>query len=1492
MWTPQKGVRMGWYAFEQAKFVLRILIAKFAFWEILDIVIGKVYNFTSMSDTKRALLHDLYQDNRVSYSHNFLRCITQSQESLRTILQSSNEHTLNQMLAWARNSLEHALNDDTIRPNYRTIVDGAIASINRKLWTTVVAFDQEITALYAAIWQPTNERARFCNEAGINQKFHAYWIVNWAQFTALQSNPQLVERFLRLCESTWCSPAVIASFREVLLPNTRINQSNSPQTRLAVIAAMRQDPVFEETITNTTFTDPAQRELLLAYLDWLRDDVTDAEHIRYREWLYDIYYLPFLQRTGRLQNQNRHQNKADFFASDECQRYIDEIIRPDFDRFNRITNLRNRNVGVYQNGWRLTGTGDATGVEFSPTPDSIEVKQNPRASYDVNSNANNTLKKIDVRDKSKKSIWTFRSNEKVPLDVLRRADRVVWTMWVQPQVSMKSLLNNATVAFEWPEENVTVEMNREQINNLLASVEPWPTITPPASLAVWWPNPSVPITTDSMVLSGTWEPWRNIEVSVWWTALPVVTVEPDGSWQVPVTWLTAWPINIQTRMSNEAGTWWEPSVHRLYTCTYVAPAAVVPPTEYPVFAPQAKTNVAVSTPVESDPFDVTGITRPTTARCAWWEISIDGWLSWTAAWTDLPVPVWAQMILRTTSSAAHNTRTACSVDIWGVVKSFFVTTEVAPTIAPLVFSEPVWSRIDGNTSTKALFGGTAPQNLSGWTIDVRDAAGTVVLTENNLQTTATGLRNREIDFVGLPTWRYTVRVTLWTQTQDKTMEYTASTQSPETPNDFPFPRKDDVALSVVGGAPNTVESKPVQITNITRPTEVRCASGEFTVDGWATWHAAWTAWIMIQPNGFLQVRIAASTEYAEETIATVAVGTKSSDFIVKTIDTPATIERPTINKPWSFVYWWAPVDIEWVGEKGHLVVVRDGATVLGTVRCDAAWAWKLPVGNLTEWNHALTVTWCDASWTEVAWLTGTLNIIVWYMRMEWLTGTRNDIAFTMHGEPNKSYHARRRKEWDTNWHEASGLLPAAGQDTITFGGLDLGHGKYEVDCYQDDAANAKKGVFTIDPLPATITPLVANQRRQVLTGTGEPGEDGTVKIKIWGNAEETKDIKVDAAWNWSLQLDDLVSGPCTIEATIAWNTVRQNTNLDIPSRRPQLNHGDIVVHEWRGIFDVSGYLPRECLDCNRVLIKDNAGNTLKTLDLWTRTRWWAFRDAWRNIADFGRHRRRDNSFETDMNINDLWLDVGKSMPLTIVPFGIDGREHKDEAVTFTVEHREDIRQRRATASKPWWIIKTSSVDFEWKAPWAKRVRLWKEGIGLWHGFLRGKSQIEEIDVVDGKWSANKTILKDGKQSWRVAAVDEQDNLGPSSPIEFTMKLPENEGKMPRWKKALPWNWRRKNKKGKWEEEGKEEKEGSEEKWGDEKGWGSEGTWGGSDSEKSKKRWLFWWIRDFIKWDNAIVHGLNKHVPMDWTWLGKFYGGMVTDQNVVVKTLNWTNKKAA
>lgn len=1431
------------------------MTCKFAFFAFLDIVNGKVYILRVMTDQKREALNILYKqldDNKINYSHNFLRCVAQSQEVLQVVLQSSDENTLNQMLAGARNALQNALQSNVVRNNnHRAVMQWSIAHINTMLWTATVPFDGEITALYTAIWQPTNERARFCNEAGINQKFHAYWIVNWAQFTALQNNPVLVERFLRLCEATWCSPAVIASFREILLPNTRINQANSPQTRLAVIAAMRQDPVFEETITNRTFRNTAQRALLLSYLDWLRDDVTNAEHSRYREWLYDLYYLPFLQRTGRMQNQNWHLNKADFFTSDECQRYIDEIIRPDFNRFTRITNLRNRNAGVYQNGGRLTGNGDETGIEFSPTPDSIEVKQNPRASFDVNTNANNTLKTIDVRDDTNTSIWTFRSGEKVPLAVLSRADRVVWTVWVQPQVSMKSLLNNATVAFEAPEEDVTVEMNRDQLNNLLASVVP-------ANAPIFAPQPrdnvpmnqvieSVPfdvtwINSDTIARCTTWE----MSIDGWRSRVPAWSDLTIPAWWVQMI--------VRTRSSNTANTptvceveiWW---VRRGFSVTT---EALTP--EYPVFAPQQKTNVAVSTVIESDPFDITGITRPTTAICTWGEMSIDGWLSWTPAWTNLPVPVWVQMLLRTTSSAAYNTRSACTVDIWWVTKSFFVTTENTPSVSPIVFSEPVWSRIDGNISTKAVFRWTWPNSLSGWTIEVINATGTVVLTESNLQTNTTGIWNREIDFLWLPSGTYMVRVALGTQTQDKSIHYTVPTPvtpTLEKPTDFTFWDKIDQPCG------QSIDSDSVTIWWLTWPVPVVInPPWSLIVINGVEYPTAWAIPDVVNGDNVV-LRVQSSPNHATYTQMSVLIGSLPKTFRVRTIDAPPTIERPTINKPWSFVYWWAPVDIEWVGEKGHLVVVRDWATILGTVRCSATWEWKLPVGNLTEWTHTLTVTGCDASWAEVAWLDSTLDIIVGYMRMEWLTWTRNDITFRMHGEPNKRYTARRKKADDTNRNTIHGLLPAAWQDNITFAGLALGHGKYEVECYQSDENEAKKWLFTIDPEPVTITPLVPNQRRQRLTWTAEAGEEVIIKMKIWGGQEKEYKVQASDTWNRSVQLDDLTSGLCTIDVTCAWNTLHEELDLDIPNRRPILNNSNIIVKEWQETFDVSGYLPRECLDCDRVIIADKDWNTIKTLDLWNRTRWGAFRDAGRNILELWRTRRRDNSFETDLNVNDLWLELWKNTSIQIIPVGRDGTEYTQESLTTTVEYRHDIHQKHVTALEPAGVIKEANVKFAWKAPkGVKRVRVRKEGIGLMHGRLRWKSEKEFVSVDDnGNWETTKTITKDGEQHWRVAAVDDDWTIGPSSPIDFVMKLPENEGKLPWWKKALPWNWFGKGKKWAWKEW--EEKEGG--KWGKEswsewgKEWGENGSW-------SKKTWWFWGLfggeRNKESMWSRISRGLN------------------------------------
>ncbi|MBP6256571.1 hypothetical protein KA405_02355 [Patescibacteria group bacterium] len=46
------------------------------------------------------------------------------------------------------------------------------------------------------------------------------------------------------------------------------------------------------------------------------------------------------------------------------------------------------------------------------------------------------------------------------------------------------------------------------------------------------------------------------------------------------------------------------------------------------------------------------------------------------------------------------------------------------------------------------------------------------------------------------------------------------------------------------------------------------------------------------------------------------------------------------------------------------------------------------------------------------------------------------------------------------------------------------------------------------------------------------------------------------------------------------------------------------------------------------------------------------------------------------------MDINQSMPLTIVPVGIDKKKHDDEAVTFNVKYQEDIKQRRATAKSP------------------------------------------------------------------------------------------------------------------------------------------------------------------------------------------------------------------
>ena len=140
----------------------------------------------------------------------------------------------------------------------------------------------------------------------------------------------------------------------------------------------------------------------------------------------------------------------------------------------------------------------------------------------------------------------------------------------------------------------------------------------------------------------------------------------------------------------------------------------------------------------------------------------------------------------------------------------------------------------------------------------------------------------------------------------------------------------------------------------------------------------------------------------------------------------------------------------------------------------------------------------------------------------------------------------------------SGLLPAAWQENIVFGGLALGHGTYEVECYQDDETKAKKSVFAIDPhrvLPDTTRLPTSQDRNPVFHGTAEPNEELTIKYNIPWTADE-KEIKVDAdgAGERSFTIPDTITGVYDIKLSCAGEKHTINYTSEWVSRRPIIDN--------------------------------------------------------------------------------------------------------------------------------------------------------------------------------------------------------------------------------------------------------------------------------------------------------------------------------------------------
>ena len=1122
----------------------------------------------------KSTVHDLYawfddaQWNWGKYS--FLHHVADSKDKLTQVLNAKWDDEVSYLLMAAKKTFPENLKNNWKKDKSK---EELIYLINEHY---NYDFEKEYDLLIAKVGSTSSGVKLQLNEYGLDesqiQKLAVMGITKQHQFDNLRKDHEAQKLFLAICEKAGFSQSVrdhiaLSFLQEKIKVLNRLEKE--------CVDEIFSDTDFAKNIASKFSSDQEKKHFVPYRRSFQSNEI-------YKNLFFQRYYASFV--NGK--EINREKNKDEFQKSDDFQLFFDEIIKKDIERAIRYAKLDDESGGIKQNGWETEIIRDPSDPKklIIQAPKDILI-ENVKTHHDKWSSANVYPKTVIIKQKnSKEHRIKLDSSWKATIDIsaIKDAKNVETKIAVQPQLKFESEMylwtNKPLVEYEAPLEEVLLEeknkVKLKALNELLSSAvtEPVATVTPTASLVVWWPSASAPITTDNMIVSGTGEPWRNVEVSVWWVALPEVTVEPDGSWQIPVTWLTAWPVNIQTRMRDAAGTWWEAPVNRLYTCTFA----------------------------------------------------------------------------------------------------------------------------------------------------------------------------------------------------------------------------------------------------------------------------------------------------------------------------PPTIERPTINKPWSFVYWWAPVNIEWVWEKWNLVVVRDWATVLGTVRCDSGtWERKLPVGNLTEWNHDLTVTGCDASWTEVVWLTTTLNIIVGYMRMEWLTWTRNDITFRMHWEPNKWYHARRKKESETNRNVTSGLLPAAWQETIAFGGLTLAHGKYEVECYQDDEKTAKKSVFTIDPhrvLPDTTRLPTSQDRNPVFHGTAEPNEVLTIKYKVpWTDDEKEIKVDTDGAWEWSFTLPDTITGVYDLKLSCAGENHTINYTSEWVSRRPVMDESMLTIKNSDENFTLSGFIDRRDLDCEAVAIFD--GDTeIARVPLG--------KFSMKNRIT--RNRSTNSAFSVTLPANLVENDKSKVFTIKPVKNWADIDEKNTSTVTVTkVEDmynapREALKEVRANITEVTWTD-TPNVIIKWTVGQPnndhhkiKKVAVWRHT--RWTGDVI-KRDYQEVNVeADGSWTIKKTFTNNGKYTYSCAPIIDAEPfstlfrktkkvLWTSSSTTFEVDAERNKQRSKRynplsWKR--PWGKKKSSSADEWDKN-------VEKKWGD---GGSEG-WGSGSK---------WWFFSGLKW---LLNGdfLPEPSKSEWKSIVQRWKNIVNGDNDLVKVLEWKKSES-
>ncbi|WP_194293017.1 Ig-like domain-containing protein [Streptomyces smaragdinus] len=626
--------------------------------------------------------------------------------------------------------------------------------------------------------------------------------------------------------------------------------------------------------------------------------------------------------------------------------------------------------------------------------------------------------------------------------------------------------------------------------------------TAPAAPVITGPADGSTITSTTPTITGTGEPGATVDVTVDGTVVGQTTVNPDGTWSLPVTTpLADGPHTVTATQTDPSGNV-SPAATSTFTVDTTAPAAPV------IEAPTSGSSTTDTTPTVSGtgtPDSVVTVTDSTGAVLGTATVAPDGtWSFDSVALADGTYTISA-------------TQTDPSGNVSPVSNSVIFTVDTTAPAAPVITGPADGSTI--NDPTPTITGTGEPGATVEVTVD-----GTVIGTTT-------------VNPDG--TW------SLPTTTPLADGPHTVSaTQTDAAGNTSPAGTSTFTVDATAPAAP--VITAPADGSTIGDPTPTISGTGEPGATVNVVLDGTPLGTVTVAPDGTWSLPVTtplADGPHTVEATQTDALG-NVSPAATSTFTVDATAPAaPVITGPadGSTITSTTPT-ITGTGEPGATVDVTVDGTPVGTATVNPDGTWSLPVTTpLADGSHTISATQTDPAGNVSPAATSTFTVDTTAPAAPVITAptsgtttTDNTPTVSGTGTPGSTVTVT------DGTGAVLGTALVAPDGTWSFDTAVLADGTYTISATQTDASGnvspvSNSVIFTVDttaPAAPVITSPAAGStitdNTPTITGTGEPG--ATVEVSVDGTVIGTTTVNPDGTWSLPTTTP-LADGPHTVSAT-------------------------------------------------------------------------------------------------------------------------------------------------------------------------------------------------------------------------------------------------------------------------------------------------------------------------------------------------------------------------